>query len=280
MKNRLWIVLWAMCAVACTVDAALWDRINIKHSRQVEQAPTIRVLVLDDAPNAVLEVKGKYMILDAQGCEYSSRVHGKCRLIEASPSGLTWGEIFLDRFKITLVPTSKDSVMLVNGTPYRGSLTIQGFKDSPTLSIVNTVDVEHYLASVLGAQLNQAYPSEVLHALAIVERTRVYNQKHHTKEQEHWDVDAQKVGYVGANPSSMAHEVNRALAATRYMVLGKAGASSEDVVLVPIRWQKEEMTKKGVLSLIDASQKADAGQHAGQILGEIAPNTAIVRIFP
>ncbi len=78
MKNRVWIALWAMCAVVCSVDAALWDRMSIRHSHQVEQAPTIRALIVDDKPSALLEVKGKYVILDAQGREYSSRVHGKC----------------------------------------------------------------------------------------------------------------------------------------------------------------------------------------------------------
>ncbi len=201
------------------------------------------------------------------------------RLIESTPTGLVWGEVFLDRFKITLVPTGKESMLFVNGTPYHGSLTIQGFKDSPMLSIVNTVDVEHYLASVLGRQIDEKYPAEVLNAVAISERTRVYNQLNHPKNERNWDVDAQKTGYTGFGEFPLDHEINKALLATRYMVLEKLGESADDVVLVPVKWEKESQ-QRGVLSLAEATQKADAGQHAGQILTGVKPNTAITRIFP
>ncbi len=278
MKNQIWIAIWAICTLVCTADAALWDRTNVKHSRQLERAPAVRALIVHDLPKAMLEVKGKYAILDAQGGEYSSRVHGKCRMIESTPAGLTWGEVFLDRFKITLVPTGRDSIFMVNGTPYRGSLTIQGFRDSLTLSIVNTVDVEDYLASVLGTQIDQAYPTEALNAVAIAERTNVYNQTQRPKN-EHWDVDAQQTGYAGLGLFARADDVNKALLATRYMVLGRSAESPDDVVLVPVKWKKES-TQRGVLSLAEAVKQAESGQHAGQILGGVVSNAAITRVFP
>ncbi len=280
MKNRIWIVLWAMCTLALTAEAALCDHFSFANSRQVEQAPLIRALIVHDVPNALLEVKGKYLILDAQGKEISSRVHGKCRLIEVSLDGLAWGEQFPDRFKITLVPTDRDSLMIVNGTPYRGTLTVQGFRDSSTLSIVNTLDVEHYLASVLGGSIEQNYPPEVWNAVAIAERTHVYNQTLHPKN-DHWDVDASKTGYTGLGEFVRAAAVDKAVLATRYMVLGRPrpGETSEDVELVPVKWEAES-TQRGVLSLNEATKQAEKGEHAGQILGQLRPNTAIVRVFP
>lgn len=276
MKNRLVLLLWVMCAITFTAEAALWDRF-ITNSRQVEQAPTIRALIVHDVPNALLEVNGKYMILDSHGKEIASRVNGKRRLIEVTLDGLRWGEDFPDRFAITLVPTGRDSVLLVNGTPYRGNLTIQGFRDSNTLSIVNNVDVENYLASILGVQIVQTYPAEVLNAVAIAERTHVYNQTLHPKN-DHWDVDTSKTGYVGVGEFPKEVAVNKAVAATRYMVLGRPAESAGDVELVPVKWE-EESTQRGVLSLNQATKQADNGEHAGQILGQIKPNVAIVRVF-
>jgi len=277
MKNWVGILVWAMCALVCTAEAALWDSLHITRSRQVEHAPMIRALIVNDVPNVLLEARGKYVILDADGHNLASRVHGKKKLIKATLTGLVWGEEFPDRFKITLIPTSGDSILIVNETPYRGSLTIQAFKEG-TLSIVNTVDVEQYLASLLGMQIEDNYPPEALNAVAIAERTHVYNQTLQPRN-DHWDVDASKTGYAGVGEFSQGTELGKALAATRYMVLGRSGGSLDDVELVPVKWELEG-NRRGVLSLAEAAKEARNGRHAGQILRQVAPNAAIVRVYP
>lgn len=76
------------------------------------------------------------------------------------------------------VLNSKGSKTLtVNGYEYRGRLEIGPYGTSK-LTVVNITNVENYLRSVVGSEMNGSYPMEALKAQAIVSRT--YAQNHCT----------------------------------------------------------------------------------------------------
>ncbi len=67
----------------------------------------------------------------------------------------------------------------VNGYEYRGRLEI-GPYGSKDLTIVNITNVENYLRSVVGSEMNSTYPMEAMKAQAIVSRTYAQNHCNNT----------------------------------------------------------------------------------------------------
>lgn len=57
-----------------------------------------------------------------------------------------------------------------DGRPYRGSIVLER-ADGSTLNVINVVDLEQYLYSVVGSEIGGAYPPSALAAQAIVART-------------------------------------------------------------------------------------------------------------
>ena len=69
---------------------------------------------------------------------------------------------------VQIAPT-EDGVSYVNGRWYRGTLTLVNI-DSELL-VVNNVDLEQYLYSVVGAEMPASWNSEALRAQAIAARS-------------------------------------------------------------------------------------------------------------
>jgi stage II sporulation protein D len=133
--------------------------------------PTIKVLIADNLQDIPVEVRGGYRLYDPHTQDYlSSRYFSKKQQFKAVNSGLKWGEEFPGIYQLQLIP-DEDTVLLVNGRPYRGTLYIYAIED--TVSIVNEVPIEDYLESVLSSS-NQQQSPETLAAIAITERTAAY----------------------------------------------------------------------------------------------------------
>ncbi len=64
-------------------------------------------------------------------------------------------------------------VISVNGVPYRGFILLKREKNSP-MTVINVVDVESYLYSVVGKEMSPSWNIEALKAQAICARTFVF----------------------------------------------------------------------------------------------------------
>lgn len=273
------LIFAALCMAGLSqLDAASTSTFH-HYTRERAQAPTIRILVANDIPQANLQVVGNYNLVDPhQGNILGRRMYGKQRVIEPLPSGLKWGEEFPAIYQLKFVPGSPETNIIVNGTAYRGNVTI--YDIGGTISIINEVPIEEYVAGHLAAHVNEMLPEEAFAALAIAARSNAYYQAIHPQNR-YWDVDASVVGYEGDVNLSEDHLAQQAVNATRFMVLTQPNNSPGDVDVVLAPWSQDPATGKAkdALQVSDAAAQADAGNHAAQILQSRFPVAVIQRIY-
>lgn len=212
MIARMLVTLLAFLSVQLSLEAGIIDTItNIFTKEPLPQPPSIKALLTHDQDGVILEVKGKYKIYDPRNGELiSTRFVGKRRFIQAVREGLKWGEEFPGIYQIVIVPDSPQTTTIVDGIEYRGSIYIYDIGGS--ISVVNQLDIEDYLSSIMTPkfrdpqqlEFKEPLPYEMLAVFAITARTNAYWQSQNSKT-PYWDVDAKEVGYKGyavVNPTS------------------------------------------------------------------------------
>ena len=202
---------------------------------QKAKPSTIKVLVEKQKEKIFLETKGRHFIYNPLN-EFllSEETSTKKHWIAANDQGLKWGEIFPGIYQIRIVPADSQGTVLVNGIEYRGCVEIYDLKGK--LFVVNEVDIERYLKSVLTNQLNAEMDEEVMDAIAITARTNAYYLASR-KLESFWNVDAQEVGYQGYAITLQNLDVDRAINNTRHMVMLYKGNP------FPTSWTKDSAGK-------------------------------------
>lgn len=177
----------------------------------------VQVLLEKDASEVLLEVKGPYYIFNPHdGSRIASGLLAKRFMVRELDSGIKWGEEFAGIHQIYIKPRSAETAIFVNGIQYNGAVAVYGVAGQ--VNVINDVDVEDYVKSILTSQFSKPLESEVLSALAILTRTDAYY--HATRApQSFWHVNAKEVGYQGSalvvNGSTIDHAVNT----TRHLIL-------------------------------------------------------------
>ncbi|MDP1834475.1 MAG: SpoIID/LytB domain-containing protein [Chlamydiales bacterium] len=289
MCRMLIILLSSLMMIGqSSAEAGILERLAMGNSTKT-CGPCVRVLVLHDVKEADLSVVGKYVILDpVKHKVISRRVHGKARPIEAVHSGLKWGEEFPDIAAVKIVPTSPDTRILVNGVPYSGIIAIYDLGQK--VSIVNEVDIEDYVFSVLASKVDRPVPKEALAAIAIAQRTNAYYRSTFSQN-SYWDIDGTKTEYRGMAAQTMSAPAVEAVDSTSYMVMNLPAAKKKATVgqswqvgLFPASWEVEtdapKVKGKPTLVLSEAESSASQGQNAAQILSKTFPGITIERMFP
>lgn len=279
MLAKLFLMTLAALPLGTAVQANVPTPLRTYWGRNAPQPPTVRALIEHDQEGVILEVNGKYKIIDPnKGMTISTRYTGKVKFIEAIPDGLKWGEEFPGVHQIALVPASPSTSILVNGKAYKGVITI--YDIGGTVSVVNEVPVEDYLASLLADKYSKSLPDETLAALVIVERTNAYYLSQNPKS-NFWAAD--EAGYKGHVELDPQDSLLKAIKHTRHMVLSQAGAYPGEVQLFPVSW--EPLTKKNAgmnprmiasaITISEAEEIAKKGGHAANILEKAYPRTSI-----
>lgn len=237
--------LLAASLVACTLApvSLLPGAIEIpKDTSQKAKPATIKVLIDKQKTKILLEAKGRYSVYNPQN-EFllttgsSSGVHA----ITPSDTGLKWGELFPGIYQIRLVPNDAQGSLLVDGIEYRGCVEVWDFKGK--LFVVNEVDIERYLKSIMTSQFVNEIDEEVMDAVAITARTNAYYLVSRKMEAP-WHVDAHDVGYQGYAVTLQNLHVDRAVNNTRHMVLTYQGRP------FPTTWTKDSAGKTADFSSI------------------------------
>lgn len=185
-------------------------------SKQSKPA-TVRVLLAKLAENALIETRGHYLLYNPKSGELiTTGLRKKSAKITTGEKGLCWGEEFPGAFEIQIVPSEKNGAILVNGLPYKGSIEVYGI--GGTINIVNEVDTENYLSSILGSKVKQKYSPEALDAISITERTNLLYliQKNLYAG---WQVEAEHVGYTGLVAASQNAQVLSSVNRTQNLIL-------------------------------------------------------------
>jgi stage II sporulation protein D len=279
MIARFFVLALGLLPLNTVAEAGIWDKIKAMIWNPNYSIPTIDVLIVNDQPSILLELKGKYHIYDPNTKEHvSTRFVGKKKHIQALSSGLKWGEEFPGTYQLHIVPDHQGIVAVVDGIEYRGSLYI--YDIGGTISIVNRTDIEDYLSSILPDQFPDPLPVETCAAIAIAARTNAYYQSLN-QENRYWTVDAGQVGYKGLESIKPNSEMAHAIKATNNMVMSKTGTYEGKLTPFAAHWgsitggQSTKDQAFSHISFYEAEDLGKKGKHAAQILSKAFPNTHI-----
>ncbi|MGK5594038.1 MAG: SpoIID/LytB domain-containing protein [Parachlamydiaceae bacterium] len=277
MKSKMCTALLAFVFYVASLQAGMLDDwVSYFWAGESAKPPAIKILITHDQPGVVLEVKGKYKIFDPKNNSHiSTRYMGKRKFVQAQNDGLKWGEGFPGVHQIKVVPDDTNTVTLIDGVEYKGSIYV--YDVGGAISIVNEINVEDFLKTTLASQFeNGTLPEEELSAIAITARTNATYQAKNPKN-TFWDVEASKVGYEGqSHTHAQGYAIKKAIDKTRYMVMLK------DQKLFPAVWGtatggkiNQEKVVFSRITLFEAEEMAKSGSNAAQILEKAFPETVL-----
>ncbi len=217
MKKWFLICIFALSAASVnTAFSALTEEAKIEAS-EMKKPASVKVLLHRNIDGALVEAKGGYVVLNPlENKKISSGLKGKRFYLYPHKEGIKWGEDYLGTYQIKLLSTGKNTSFLVNGIQYKGAIEI--FCIDGKITIINDVDIENYLQSVLAPRFASHIHKTVMDALAIVERTNIYYQVIHNKN-SFWHVDAKEVDYRGYATIQFNENVDRAVSNTKFLVM-------------------------------------------------------------
>lgn len=216
LKRFLFCLGLCFFSSVSTSFGALTEEATIE-SQNNEKPASIRVLLNKGSDGALIEAKGGYSIINPhQNKKIGYGSLGKRFFLYPEKEGIKWGENYFGTYQIKLIPTSKTTTFLVDGLQYKGALEIYSIDDK--ITIVNEVDIESYLESIMTPRFANHIHKTVMDALAIVERTNAYYQVTHNKE-SFWHVDAKDVDYRGYGITQFNPNVDRAVSNTKFLVM-------------------------------------------------------------
>lgn len=281
MILRILLLFLTLLPFSVSLQGGVWDNITnyFKGSNRAEP-PSIRVLLIHDVEGANLQIRGRYSLYDPYTSSHiSSRFAGKSRYIQAMGDGLKWGESFPGLYQLKIEPDEDATLFTINGHDYEGFIYI--YDIGGTISIVNQIPVEEYVRSVLVDYQNQHLEPETLNALAIVARTNAYFQAVNPKN-TYWAIDAQKVGFKGRVAGNYA--IEDATKQTRYMIMSRTGVYEGVATPFAVQFgnlsagQSAKDIQVSKITLEEANNMAQKGEHAAQILAKAFPGATIMLI--
>lgn len=214
------IIAAALCGASLTTG---WADVGPNSDAMIENITTpsspqnIQVLLEKDATEALLEVKGSYFLFNPQdGSKISSGILGKRFMVHAIDSGLKWGEEFPGLYQFYIQPRSEETAIFINGIQYSGNIAI--YAVGHRINIVNDIDIESYVKSLLSVQLSSPMENEVMAAMAILARTNAYYTVSHHPD-AFWNVAAADVGYQGSGLIAPTSAPMKAVDSTRHLIL-------------------------------------------------------------
>lgn len=143
------------------------------------KSPLIRVNVTPGgSPSVKLEIRGPYSIRLVDSAREVTR-GDKLAATDVQPTatGLKLGKKTFNATRLEIVPDASPSVR-INDHLYRGTMRLFRRSDG-TISAVNVLPLEQYLASVIDSEMPAAFPESARQAQAIVSRTYAMYQIEH-----------------------------------------------------------------------------------------------------
>ena len=186
-------------------------------SSQLNRPENIQVLLAKNLNEALIESKGGYIIYNPKdGLKISSSFAGKRYMAKATQNGIKWGEVYPGIHQIYITPKDQNSSLLVNGIEYSGAIAVIKTKDK--INIINDVDVESYLKSILTQQFPYPLENEVMAAIAISARTTAYSNVKRNKD-SFWHISAEDIGYEGSAIIQPDSHICQAVNRTKHLIL-------------------------------------------------------------
>lgn len=270
MKRTLYASL-ALIVGTISLEAGVWD--TVKSAFFVPErkpSPTIKVLVLHDVDSATIEVNGTYNIYDPyKNAKLSAAFTKKGNVIKALPSGLKWGEEFPAVYQILIVPDHDQISTFIDGKEYKGKIYV--YDIGGTISVVNEMDIEDYLALTMPLLVDRSLSDEAMAALMIAARTEAYHDATKSKN-PFWHVKGDSIDFHGIRKDPHNPAVLSALESTKYMVMSQTGIYEGQVTPIQIN-----IVKKNELGthMDEWELLANKGLNAAKILSRSFPDATI-----
>ncbi|WP_146662221.1 SpoIID/LytB domain-containing protein [Anaerohalosphaera lusitana] len=208
---------WAVCSLAflCAVLGSCQKRTTVEPKVVPAEARdlNIRVLLKNNADSAKLSTAGGFDV----ACTDGTSAHFTPGEVDIVP----WnGMIRLGRhsFAGDVDLQVKDTFVTIDGRKYRGDVRII-IDARGGLDVINELDVENYLAGVVGEEMPAYWEPEALKAQAVAARTYCLYIKHRFGTDRQWDVKATEANQMYGGLESESAMVRTALDATAGQVL-------------------------------------------------------------
>lgn len=210
--SHWWIVFWLLL----TAPAAAMD---------------IRVGLSQDSSTVTVGSSSTANILDGKG-----KVLGQIPALQGFTAATVQGGVSLDgkrAWQMTLKPKDSSGLIYVGdpstasgGRWYRGEVKL--VRDSGGLTVINDLNLEDYVASVIGKEMYPTWPQEALKAQAVAARSYAIFQQQHPKFKL-FDVLSTTTSQVYAGLEGEANTTQTATQATAGQVLTYQGKVIESV---------------------------------------------------
>jgi len=233
----------------------------------------IRVAIKRDVASVLIGVNGPAVITDRQGRGLKTIATNEGLPVIPGANGLKMGDLSLPEV-IFVQPTSADGVVYVDDSWYRGKVLLVAQGDR--LLVVNHVNLEAYLYSVVGSEMHSTAPMHALKAQAIAARSyalvhiiRPANAWFHLGNSQRWQV------YKGIR--SEYESTHQAVNATAGQILSYKGGVVESLYAATdeiVAWAHggRGMSQTGAYKL------AEKGLDYQQILGNYYPGVGLARL--
>ena len=233
----------------------------------------IRVAIKRDVASVLIGVNGPAVITDRQGRGLKTIATNEGLPVIPGANGLKMGDLSLPEV-IFVQPTSADGLVYVDDSWYRGKILLVAQGDR--LLVVNQVNLEAYLYSVVGSEMHSTAPMHALKAQAIAARSyalvhiiRPANAWFHLGNSQRWQV------YKGIR--SEYQSTHQAVNATAGQILSYKGGVVESLYAATdeiVAWAHggRGMSQTGAYKL------AEKGLDYQQILGNYYPGVGLARL--
>jgi SpoIID/LytB domain protein len=177
----------------------------------------VKVLLAKDQEGALIETRGPCYLFDLKKEKnIKSMPQQKRYYLRLDSDGLYWGEKFFNVTNMAFIPNDEKSSVLVNGVQYKGAVLVFGFQDN--LTLINVLDIEDYLTSILSDKQKSPLEFEAMCALAIALRTNVLHSIfEHVQDSYH--VDAKESEYKGYAITHQKIDIEEAILKTKSLVM-------------------------------------------------------------
>lgn len=184
---------------------------------QKTKPATLKIRIAENGEGSMLEVKGHYEVFDPiSHFMLAAGRFGKKQPIFGDGAGIEWGERFPSIHQMRIVPADKESTILVNGIEYRGCMEL--YNVNGKICIINEIDIESYLKSVLSAQIPLQSESHLLDAMTIIARTNAYYLAQRNNQAK-WHTTAEEARYYGYGMTMQNLAIDTAVENTRHIVM-------------------------------------------------------------
>lgn len=180
--------------LSCQRDTAVVQEEVHDYGPLLDKTPTLRVLLVNDKREAQLAISGCYQITGSL-----TNIIDQGQGLQKSTISISNGNINIGNKHYTnselRITSQRDGEIEVNNVRYRGEIRISQ-QCNNKLSIVEEIDLESFIAGVLGSEMPPSWNEEALRAQAVTARTyAMYKKK--VRRDDVYHLDMLELAYKG-----------------------------------------------------------------------------------